>query len=94
MERMKKSYWEGIAIHSGPEPCEDSRKAVLEALDRGICRLGIELRNQTVQGAAGDDDTEFSNGVWPTEDNSALCRLYRGSRARFVPVPIVPHSEE
>jgi len=33
-----------VANHPGPEPCEGSRKAVLEALDRGICRLGIELR--------------------------------------------------
>src|SRR5580704_5217287 len=39
--------------HPGPEPCEGSRKAALEALDRGICRLGIELRNPTVQGADG-----------------------------------------
>ena len=43
---MKESHREGVANHSGPEPCEGSRKAVLEALDRGICRLGIELRNQ------------------------------------------------
>jgi hypothetical protein len=42
---MKESYREGPANHSGPEPCEGSRKAALEALDRGICRLGIELRN-------------------------------------------------
>ena len=42
---MKESYREGIANHPGPEPCEGSREAVLEALDRGICRLGIELRN-------------------------------------------------
>ena len=44
--RMKESHREGVANHLGPEPCEGSRKAVLEALDRGICRLGIELRNQ------------------------------------------------
>ena len=50
---MKESYREGVANHPGPEPCEGSRKAALEALDRGICRLGIELRNQTVQGADG-----------------------------------------
>ena len=42
---MKESYGEGIANHSGPEPCEGGHKAALEALDRGICRLGIELRN-------------------------------------------------
>src|SRR6267142_101162 len=43
---MKESYREGVANHSGPEPCEDGREAALEALDRGICRLGIELRNR------------------------------------------------
>ena len=48
---MKESYREGVANHPGPEPCEGSRKAALEALDRGICRLGIELRNQAVRGA-------------------------------------------
>ena len=41
---MKESYREGVANHSDPEPCEGSCEAVLEALDRGICRLGIELR--------------------------------------------------
>jgi hypothetical protein len=51
--RMKESYREGVANHPGPEPCEGSRKAALEALDRGICRLGIELRNRVVQGADG-----------------------------------------
>ena len=50
---MKESYREGVANRPGPEPCEGSRKAALEALDRGICRLGIELRNQMVQGADG-----------------------------------------
>ena len=50
---MKESYREGVANHPGPEPCEGSRKAALEALDRGICRLDIELRNQLVQGADG-----------------------------------------
>jgi hypothetical protein len=42
---MQESYREGVANHSGPEPCEGSGNAALEALDRGICRLGIELRN-------------------------------------------------
>ena len=50
---MKESYREGVASHPGPEPCEGSREAALEALDRGICRLGIELRNRAVQGADG-----------------------------------------
>jgi hypothetical protein len=50
---MKESYREGVANHPGPEPCEGGRKVALEALDRGICRLGIELRNQLVRGADG-----------------------------------------
>ena len=50
---MKESYREGIANRPGPEPCEGSREMALEALDRGICRLGIELRNRAVQGADG-----------------------------------------
>ena len=50
---MKESYREGIANHPGPEPCEGGRKAALEALDRGICRLGIELRNRVFRGADG-----------------------------------------
>ena len=48
---MKESYREGVANHPGPEPCEGGRKAALEALDRGIRRQDIELRNQLVPGA-------------------------------------------
>src|ERR1017187_7730430 len=43
---MQESYREGIASRTGPEPCEGSREAALVALDRGICRLGIELRKR------------------------------------------------
>src|SRR5438309_2821154 len=50
---MKESYREGIAKHPGPEPCEGGRKAALEALDRGICRLGIELRKSRFREADG-----------------------------------------
>ena len=50
---MRESYREGIANHPGPEPCERGREIALEALDRGICRLGIELRNRVFRGADG-----------------------------------------
>jgi hypothetical protein len=50
---MEESHREGVANHPGPEPCEGSRKDALEALDRGICRLGIELRNLAFQDAHG-----------------------------------------
>src|ERR1022692_3648696 len=43
---MQESYREGIASRACPEPCEGSREAALEALDRGICRLGIEFRKR------------------------------------------------
>jgi hypothetical protein len=59
---MKESYREGIASHPGPEPCEGSRKAALEALDRGIWRLGIELRNRVVQGADGGGQHRRQHG--------------------------------
>jgi hypothetical protein len=50
---MKESYREGVANHPGPEPCEGGGNVALEALDRGICRLGIELRNQMFREAHG-----------------------------------------
>src|SRR2546427_6227187 len=50
---MKESYREGVANRPGPEPCEGSREAALEALDRGICRLGIELRKSPIREADG-----------------------------------------
>lgn len=50
---MKESYREGIANHSGPEPCGGVRKGAPEALSRGICRLGIELRNRVLRDADG-----------------------------------------
>ena len=50
---MRESYREGVANHPGPEPCEGGREAALEALDRGIGRLGIELRNLAVREADG-----------------------------------------
>jgi hypothetical protein len=43
---MKEPYRKGVANHPDPEPCEGSREAALEALDRGICRLGKELRKR------------------------------------------------
>src|SRR6516225_2684191 len=51
--RMKESYRKDLANHPGPEPCEGGREVALEALDRGICRLGIELRNQPMRDAHG-----------------------------------------
>src|ERR1035441_8642180 len=54
---MKESCRKGVANHPDAEPCEGGREAALEALDRGICRLGIpevdELRNREIQGADG-----------------------------------------
>jgi hypothetical protein len=41
---MEELHRKDLANHPGPEPCECDREVALEALDRGICRLGIELR--------------------------------------------------
>jgi len=48
---MKESYREGVASHRGPQPCEGGREPALEALERGIRRQGIELRNPLISGA-------------------------------------------
>src|ERR1039458_9166717 len=58
---MEESYREGAASRPGPEPCGGGRKAAPEALDRGICRLGIELRNKAFRGA----DRVGSPGMQP-----------------------------
>jgi len=50
---MKEWYREGVANHPGPEPCEGGGNVALEALDRGICRLGIELRKSRFREADG-----------------------------------------
>jgi len=50
---MKESYREGVASHPGPQPCEGGREAALEALERGIRRQDIELRNPPFSGADG-----------------------------------------
>ena len=43
---MRELHRKGVANHPDPEPCEGSREAAREALDRGICRLGKELRKR------------------------------------------------
>jgi len=69
---MTESYRKDLANHPGPEPCEGGRKVALEALDRGICRLGIELRNQPLRDAhgvgfpEGNMATHVFASAWPT----------------------------
>jgi hypothetical protein len=80
---MRESYREGLASHSGPEPCGGSRKAAPEALDRGICRLGIELRNQPLRDA---------HGVGIPEGNMATHVFASAQRSRGVEDPM--HAEK
>src|SRR5215472_6290413 len=75
---MKESYREGVTNHPGPEPCEGGRKAALEALDRGICRMGIELRNRTNRDA---------HGVIMPEGNTAACANVSAQWSRGVEDP-------
>ena len=58
---MKESYREGIASHSGPEPCEGGREAALEALDRGICRLVLSSEIVCSGEPTASDSTEGNN---------------------------------
>ena len=46
---MKEPYVEGLADHNGHESCAGSRKVMREALDSGICRLGIEPRKACIR---------------------------------------------
>ena len=76
---MKESYREGVANHSGPEPCEGGGNVALEALDRGICRLGIELRNQPVRSGepTASDGTEGNNASLRHREQEAAPRSQR-----------------
>jgi RNA-directed DNA polymerase len=44
--RMRESYGKGLANHPGPELCGGGGDIAAEALARGTCRPGIELRNK------------------------------------------------
>ena len=55
---MKESYRKGVANHPGLESCGGGRKTALEAFDRGICRLGIELRNGPIIRGEADGVTK------------------------------------
>src|SRR6266571_2721700 len=70
---MKESYREGVASHSGPEPCEGNREVALEALDRGICRLGIELRNHCIREPTVSSYQEGNNAVHGSASVSRPC---------------------
>jgi hypothetical protein len=70
---MKESYREGVAHHPGPEPCEGSRKAALEALGRGICRLGIDLRKSRSREADGVRQSGRPQRVVHNRESGAAC---------------------
>ena len=76
---MKESYRKGVANHPGPEPCRRSREAALEALDRGICRLGMELRNR---------ESGVPTASRSTEGNTAASVSASSSRPRGVEDPM------
>jgi hypothetical protein len=70
---MEESYREGVASHSGPEPCEGGGNVALEALDRGICRLGIELRNREYGMPTLSAQTEGNTAVRASASVSRSC---------------------
>jgi hypothetical protein len=69
---MRESYRKGVANHPGPEPCEGSREAAFEALDRGICRLGIELRKRECRKPTVSPQPEGNKAV---HDNASAPRF-------------------
>ena len=70
---MKESYREGVANHPGPEPCEGDREAALEALDRGICGLGIELRKRQIREPTVSAIPEGERGACENASASLPC---------------------
>src|SRR6267378_4335069 len=63
---MQESYRKGVANHPDPEPCECAGNSGLEALDRGICRLGIpngELRKPQIRVPTASRCTEGNTAV-------------------------------
>src|ERR1700674_4646872 len=84
-KRMKESCREGVATHPGPEPCEGSREAALEALDRGICRLGIELRKSQSREADGVRQSGRPQRVARQRECGAALRSRRPHACRETP---------
>jgi hypothetical protein len=82
---MKESYREGVASHPGPEPCKGGRKAALEALDRGICRLGMELRNRALREADGVRQSGRPQGGARQRERAAVPRSRRPQACRETP---------
>ena len=74
---MKESYREGVANHSDPEPCEGGREAALEALNRGLCRLGIELRNERSRMLMASG---FQKATWLRATNASAQTILRSRR--------------
>jgi hypothetical protein len=75
---MKESYRKGVANHPGPEPCEGSRETALEALGRGIYRLGVELRKRKCGAPTVSPQPE---------GNKAACESASASQPRGVEDP-------
>ena len=69
---MKESHVEGVASHDGPESCDGIREDDIEALDRGMCGHGIELRDQTIRGA--DAVQKGGRQHW----RASLCEMLAG----------------
>ncbi len=74
---MKESYREGVANYPGAESCGGGREAVPEALSRGICKLGIELRNRAFRKPTASDSTESN---WAARANASASLDQRSRR--------------
>jgi hypothetical protein len=81
---MKESYGEGLATHSGPETCGDSRKGMAEALT-GV-RAGRVLSRE--RSLVRDADAV---GIVGRHHRAHRYRETRGSRAVADPVHVRKH---
>src|SRR5208337_4918044 len=78
---MKESYRKGVANHPDPEPCEGSREAALEALDRGICRLvSLKLMSSEIAQSRAPTASRCTEGNTGVCDNASASPARRSRR--------------
>jgi hypothetical protein len=71
---MKEPYVEGLANHNGHESCAGNREVTREALDSGMCRVGIEPRKLTqLECRRGSGQRKAKSVISKMRDINELC---------------------
>ena len=97
---MKESYRKGVATILSPSHARATRKGALEALARGICRLGIpkvvsseigKIRESTVSAYPEDNRAARDNASAPCPAESKTPGMHRNftRENREAPLPSV-----